>query len=608
MGYFVSGYKISHLAHNELRNCFLGVVPPELHNDSLEIKADTTFLSAFGANKTISDIVCHDEKTSSWLALLGTPLTDLRAEDEKSRFVRRFFEDPGGVVSRELDGCYVLLSHNSTTDTFYVATDYVNTTPVYYATTPTGIYFSSHELPLARFLKAEIDPLGFSMTIQLMLTWGSHSRFKNIHKLLPCQLVTFKGSEMTGSEQYWRPSDESLWPPKFGDVVDKWLDLLKNSVQAFHSCSSNKTVICEITGGEDARLLLSQCHALRIPFLATVDGAESDSDVIVAKQASQRAGFDLKVRPRPLISKDQLLAHATDISLLNDAYDDFFSSCSTYAMDVADPPNNYEYVRYSGAPGGEAFRGSYYLRGKAIFPSGMYDFDYKFFIRMKYLLDYTPGLLRFPDAECRQEIFTLVEKALDDVRSFPVGIRIDHLLNVFQTCNTGLMYKNPRYLPFATPRMTRSIYNIPPRFKRGGKLTRACTEILYPELAFVKTQKGVPTVRRTLSRSFLFMPEHITTMKWIMSGAMSRLFKWTDSNKPRYEWSRNANAIKILLNNPPYSRWFSSSNSLLTGYLYESDVVDSILKAAKERSTRNVPILGRILAQELACRWVYGED
>ena len=44
-----------------------------------------------------------------------------------------------------------------------------------------------------------------------------------------------------------------------------------------------------------------------------------------------------------------------------------------------------------------------------------------------------------------------------DVDGFPVGIKIDHLLRLFQTCNSGLIYKNPRYLPFATKQITISI-------------------------------------------------------------------------------------------------------------------------------------------------------
>jgi hypothetical protein len=376
-------------------------------------------------------------------------------------------------------------------------------------------------------------------------------------------------------------------------------------VQAYYDCSKEKTVICDFTAGEDARLLLSQCHALNIPFHAMVDGFDSDIDVLISKEAAQKTGFDLIVRRKHLITEEQLLNNAIYISLMHEAYQDYFQSCTDFATNAAQIVKNYEYVKYCGAPGGEAFRGSYYLRGKALFPSNRGNFDYRFFTKMKYLLDFHPGLLCFSDEECKKTIFEMVEKSLEEVNEFPVGIKIDHLLRVFQTCNAGLIYKNPRYLPFATNRMTRSIYTIPPHFKRGGRLTKACTEILYPELAIVKTQKGVPTVRKTLLRSYLFFPEHLAMAKAVMSGAGSRLLKWTDSNKPSYKWTENAPAIMTLFKKPPYGNWFSSSKSMITGYLYNNGALDSLLADAKAGSSRYVPILGRIINQELACRWVY---
>jgi hypothetical protein len=591
-----------------IENSFAEVIPAEIKNNILSIEESSSFLMSYGSNKIISDIIIHDKKTGSWLVILGTPLIKLHSEEKKAEFIERFFCNPIHVIKEELDGCFALLSYNMPTDTFYAVTDYNNTTPIFYSATTNGIFMSSHELPLARYLHSEIDPVGFSQTISLRTTWGSYTRFKNINKLLPCHVMTFRGNKKYISERYWKPSDEKQWASNFDEVVNQWLVLLKDSVQAFFSCSMNKTVICEITAGEDTRLLLSLCHAIGIPFFAMVDGLDKDVDVLVSKEAARKTGFELVVRPRYLITEEQLLNSATYISLLYDAYDDYFRLCTVFATDTANSPRNYEYVKFCGAPGGEAYRGSYYIRGKAFFPSKRGNFDYRFFTKMKYLLDFHPGLLRFSDEECKKNIFTLVEEALEDVSGFPVGIRIDHLIRVFQSCNTGLIYKNPRYLPFTTKQLTRSVYQIPPNFKKGGKLTKACTEILYPELAWIKTQKGVPTVRRTPLRTYMFMPEYVSTAKSIISGAVSRLFKWTESNKPAYKWSINAPAIMTLLNKPPYHNWFSSSKSMITGHLYNDNVVDSLLADARSGSSKFVPILGRIINQELACRWVYHEN
>ena len=93
----------------------------------------------------------------------------------------------------------------------------------------------------------------------------------------------------------------------------------------------------------------------------------------------------------------------------------------------------------------------------------------------------------------------------------------------------------------------------------------------------------------------------------VLNGAMSRLLKWTESNKPYYKLTDHAPAMMTLLNKPPYADWFSSSNSMITGYLYNGEIVDPLLSDARKGKCRYVPILGRIINQELACRWVYGD-
>jgi hypothetical protein len=607
MSYFIACYKSASFNSELLATNYIPIVPDAERKDTLVAEDNRTLLSIYGRNKPIRDIFHRNKETGSWIAIIGTPLVGLNNEGENNDLLKSFFQDPNTLIKEKVDGCWCILAYDAIKDIFYACTDYDNTVPIYYAVTSKGVFFSSHELPLARFLGSQIDPLGFSMAIQLKLSWGSYTRFKDIKKLLPAQLLNFRGLEEPSSNEFWRPSDEKQWTGKLDDVIYNWLDILKKSVFSFFESSTNKTVICDITGGEDSRLILSTVHNLNIPFTAMVDGDESSLDVIIAKKLAHTGGFPLIIRPIPILSEEELLIKAIDISLFNDAYQDYFASCASYALDSLSPSINSAYVKYCGAPGGEVFRGSYYMRGKALFPSSTKYFDHKFFIKMKYLLDFYPGLLQLSDNDLKQVIYELVDRALLEVSGFPVGTKIDHLLRVFQTCNTGLIYKIPRYLPFASRDLTRSIYNIPPKFKKGGKLTKACTEILFPEIALVKTQKGVPTIRKNTSRYYMFIPEHFSAVKSITAGALSRLLKWRDSNKPDLNWDRNSWAIKALLRTPPYCRWFSSSDSMVTGGLYNPKSLNSILTSARERTTRFVPTLGRIISQELACRWVYKE-
>jgi len=352
---------------------------------------------------------------------------------------------------------------------------------------------------------------------------------------------------------------------------------------------------------------LAQCHALGIPFTAHVKGSHDEIDVSVARRAAQEVGFDLIQRDRHHLNREQLLVDASHLCLETDAYQEYFAACSDYATELAEPLDDYRVVKYCGFPGGEAFRGSYYLRGKAVFPSRKVPLDYRFFTRMKYLLDYRPHLTKFGDVDFLDGIYQMSREHLGDVSDFPIGTQIDHMLRVFQTCCTGLRYKNPLYLPLATSPMTRSIYSLPPRFKRGGRLTKACTETLFPALACINTQNGVPTIRRTLRRQPRFVPGYIAFLKMVSDGAMSRLLRWRPASAWQLRPDYTSNIFTVLLNEQPYSRWFSSSEKMLTGRFYNANLVDPFLAEARLGSCKYVATLGRIIGQELALRWVYRE-
>lgn len=611
MSYFIAAFGQQTSSRiKEFEKIFIDIVPPKIRQDRVSIEGTHSCFVNFGGKKTINDLIVrnHEGKTNSWVAIIGTPL--IKLEDEitkldKERFIDNLFRIPKKIIRNDLDGCFALLAFDSKLNSFYASTDLNNTIPIYYAKVKDGVYFSSHELPLARFLQSELDPLGFALAIQLKLTWGEYARFKNIKKLLPAHLMMLQGMNNVKINRYWDPSEEEQWKLNFDDAVNRFITILKDSVLAYYKQSKKKEVICDFTAGEDSRLVLSVCYALGIPFTGMIDGSESDTEVLTAKKAAERAGFKLIVRPTYTVTEEQLLEKAVDISLMYEAYEDFFPLFSIYATHQATPDLNYEYIKFCGAPGGEVFRGAYYLRGKAFFPSKKRDFDYLFFTKMKYMLDFYPGIMNYPDEECKKVIFKLIESSLKEVEDFPTGIKIDHLLRVFQTCNTGMIYKNPRYLPLATKSMTRSIYSLPPQFKSASKITRACTEILYPRLAFAKTQKGVPTIRKTLLRTPLFFPEYYFLGKSIINGVLGRLLKWAESNKSAVSCTESALLIKTLFSTQPYAGWFSSSKKMVTGFLYNSKILDRMLYEASKGIITKTITLGRIIGHELVSRWVY---
>lgn len=596
------------MAVDDFEKIFAEIVPARLDDAKLRMESGPSYLVGYGSKKVIKDIIISDDDQGSWLALMGTPLVSRKPKEQEKSFLEHFLSNPARALLESVDGNFAILAYDARRHRFIAATDFNSTTPIFYSISAQGAFFSSHELPLARLISPETDPFGFCHSINLGVTWDSHTRFKGLFKMVPNQILIVEEGQAFRTEQYWRPCDEAEWSGSLDDQVERWLSLLKEAVQKYYECSGRRPVLCDFTGGEDSRLMLAQCHALGIPVRGHVTGWPSDTDVVLAKSASHKIGIELIERRKEWITEEQLLDKVTDISLKSDAYQELTKACIEFATDNAHPLDDWGTVKYGGAPGGEAFRGSYYLRGKAIFPSKRSKLDLKFFVRMKYFLDFFPGLLRYPDDDFIREIHGIAESRLEDVEAFPVGTQIDHMLRSFQTSlMIGLKYRNPLYLPFATGPLTRSIYGLSPRYKKSAKLTRACTEILYPELARIRNQKGVPTIRKTLIRQPLFIPEKYVVIRDIVSGALSRLFKWKQSNKWYYQQDRNTYIFTTLLKASPYINWFASSKTMITGSLYNSEILNTILDKARAGSCRWLPILGRIINQELAARWVYRE-
>jgi hypothetical protein len=609
MSYFHGGLGVKGQVRQAFDRIFAEIVPAPVVDAGTRKDGGPSYLVHYGNKKIIKDLVISDDDQGSWLALLGTPLVVMRSGEEEKAFLAEFLGDPARMLRDRIDGNFAVLAYDGRHRRFIAATDFNSTTPVFYTNSADGFWVSSHELPLARLTGPEIDPFGFCHPVYLGVSWDVFTRFQGIRKMVPNQILLVDEHRHMRTEFYWRPGDEPEWPGSLDDQIERWLSLLQKAVQGYYECSGRRPAICDFTAGEDSRLIVAQCHALGIPIRTHVTGLEHDTDVLLARSASQKLGLELIERRKEWITEEQLLGNVTDIGLKSDAYQELTKACIEFASDSADPVDDWGNVKYGGVPGGEAFRGSYYLRGKALFPARRSQLDLKFFVRMKYLLDFFPGLMKYPDDDFIKGIHRIAANRLEDVKKFSIGTQIDHMLRSFQTSLLiGLKYRNPLYLPLATGPLTRSIYGLSPRYKKNARLTRACTEILYPELARIRNQKGVPTIRKTIIRQPLFFPEKYAVVRDIANGAMSRLFKWKQSNKWYYQQDRNSYIFTTLFKTAPYSGWFASSKTMLTGGLYKPEILNMILDKAKAGSCRWLPILGRIVNQELACRWVYRES
>ena len=59
------------------------------------------------------------------------------------------------------------------------------------------------------------------------VTWSSYTRFQNVYKMLPCQVLTVNGNKQLRMEQYWQPQEETMWRGTLEEHIERWGALLR---------------------------------------------------------------------------------------------------------------------------------------------------------------------------------------------------------------------------------------------------------------------------------------------------------------------------------------------------------------------------------------------
>jgi len=581
-------------------------------NRELEVCSASSFAYCNTPPKVIDDIFIKLSDSNSWLLLVGAPVLDAKTDLDKQNLAKEFFINPSSVLRYRIDGHYAVLAFDAKKKVFLAGSDWNSLIPIYFAITKEGPLFTNSELSLAKLLQSKPDEFGFSQAIHYGSVWGNRTRFKGIRKLETCELIQVDAENNLIRERYWEPHMEELWKGSFEDISQRWLGVMRDAIQVFSDQRNNCELSSDLTGGEDSRLIAALLYDLDMPFRVRVAGEPNDLDITIAKKAAESIGLDLSVEITHPANIDELSNHAETIITHSDAYGSFFTNASLFVHELHYPPLEFENVHLCGLPGGAQYRGANYLRAKLLFPSSNKKLDHRAYTRRKYLFDFSYDLLRIPDKEYFEGVYGVMKDALEEVEGFPAGIQVDHIGRVRYGCLLTAHIKRPFYFAFAPRDMTRSTYNVPPHMKQGGRQYKAIIEMLAPELAWVKTQAGVPTVQKTLLRQPLFFPEYAALLKkvvkWIARQTLNEtidLKKKGTLNARHHSYVFHENSIRWLFNTEPYSTWFRSADTMLSANQYNPLTLNELLLKARQPNFDKVQLLGRIVNQEMAHRRVY---
>ncbi len=293
--------------------------------------------------------IVADDRTSSWLTLLGNPVRDDIAGIDGVVLLEQLLQEcicSGIDTLRSMSPPFAVVFYDGRDCRLHVLVDRVGVQHLYLREDTHRVWISSSSRALGG---ADVDPEGVAELLAGGMFSTSRTLYSNVRKLAGGDHVTVTehGSVRVAG---WKPSfvaEGSVSPPAF-------VALLTRELRAGYDAEG--TAI-ELSGGIDSRLTLAGFHQLGLPFRAWTFGHEASADVQTVRTLHNFAKF-----PHVLVTVDAEIADRlpADTIILADLMEGELNALGNapllYAFETL---QDIRRTTISGA-GGEVHRGFYY--------------------------------------------------------------------------------------------------------------------------------------------------------------------------------------------------------------------------------------------------------
>ncbi len=268
----------------------------------------------------------HNEDRSVWIVFNGEiyNFQELRRELEAAghRFytstdtetIVHAYEQWGTAAIGRLRGMFGLAIWDARSKTLLLARDRIGIKPLYYADVNGRLYFGSEMKSLleAPDLPRELDPDALDHYLSFLYTPRDGSIFKNVRKLPPGHLLTWRDGRLA-VEQYWQISAQETFAGSEADAVDDLRAVLTDAVRSH--LMSDVPLGAFLSGGIDSSLvvgLMSQTSGARVKTFSIGFDEPAFDELEHARRVAQHFGTDhheLVVTPDAVGILDRLVSH-----------------------------------------------------------------------------------------------------------------------------------------------------------------------------------------------------------------------------------------------------------------------------------------------------------
>jgi hypothetical protein len=469
-------------------------------------KLDATLLLT--ADHSGSDGLLFHADPRGWIAAKGL-IFDVRAEQPAAnpgRLLDEFVENDVPDWSR-YEGSFAIAAWDARRERAVLVNDQAGVLAEYYGRFGDGLYVTTRPVFLARALRLALDPEGVRQFLARGQVLGPGTVFAGLKRLGVGEYAVFQCGRLE-LKHNWIP----YFPPKKVKMAEAAAELARVATDRVRRYAAvRQPIVSDLTGGYDTRLLVCAMEFAKVDYAVTVNGGDTDADVMIAAKVASAIGrpvrhFDFNRLPATPLN-DPLrreLLYRTNGQLAFTAPFFHVSSRPQLAQDYR--------VHFSGAYGdfARSFPWQHELWGIGRRQQANLDrtMRYRFLQTGKPPADlfcvdwyplFTQRLRSQLEEICNQVPNQLTTQQLDAVLLWKMGSH-------FTAWGSALFDWLPAVWPLASAGFLETALATPWRFKLGCRLNRLVNFLLSPQAAAVVTQyggTGAPVSCRTLHREML---------------------------------------------------------------------------------------------------------
>ena len=230
---------------------------------------------------------------SGWIVVKGV-IFDIEDKEKKPArledILELFLSGNSNTLNR-YEGAFALAAWDEGRKQGWVVNDQASILNLYFGEYQGGLYVTTNALTLARILKIPLDPSAVQEFLALNVVLSPSSLFLGLKRVNVGEHVLYTAGRVQ-YRQHWRPYKEIVNFKASREAAEAIDEVIVDRLARL--CGDSDSILCDLTGGYDSRLVLSAALAGGKKPTTTVFGSEGDLDVQTARYVSQALGCRLE--------------------------------------------------------------------------------------------------------------------------------------------------------------------------------------------------------------------------------------------------------------------------------------------------------------------------